>query len=169
PSPADPQRAPRWVSGRCPRRFSPVPWSSVPGRGGWPELRPPLTLALQFLTRARGCRGHWALRSERVVSGEPEVHLSRLKADASSQAWPRQRLRVTAPYPVASRSSSHSPTCSSSLSLMQPTTVWQPFFTSAPQFWKPWPPSQCVMVSSTRSTMKTSRQWCLPTWSLCST
>lgn len=117
PSPADPQRAPRWVSGRCPRRFSPVPWSCVPGRGGWPELRPPLTQALQFLTRAQGCRGHWALRSKRVVSGEPEVRVSCPKADANSQAWPRQRLRVVALCPVASRSSSPSLTCSSSLSL----------------------------------------------------
>lgn len=55
--------------------------------------------------------------SERVVRGEPEVRVSRPKADASSQAWPRQRLRVAAPCPVASRSSSPSLTCSSSLSL----------------------------------------------------
>lgn len=101
----------------APAAFQPCPWGSGPGRGGWPELRPPLAQTLQFLTHARGRRGHWALQSERVVSAEPEVRVSHPKAHASSQAWPPQRLRVAAPCPVASRSSSPSLTCSSSLSL----------------------------------------------------
>lgn len=41
----------------------------------------------------------------------------------------------------------------------QPTTAPLPSFTSAPQSWRPWPPSRCKTASPTGTITKTSLPW----------